>query len=50
MIDIAKRLTTITAIMTAFALLFVAMLNAHDPAQRMRHDLQTSISNTFPAA
>lgn len=50
MVDIAKRLTTITAIMAAFAMLFVSMLNAHDPAQRMRHDLQTSISSTVPTA
>ncbi|WP_321381661.1 hypothetical protein [Rhizobium sp.] len=50
MVDIAKRLTTITAIMTIFAALFVAMINAHDPAQRMRHDLQTSITSTVPAA
>jgi hypothetical protein len=50
MVDIAKRLTIITAIMAIFATVFVAMINAHDPAQRMRYDLQTSIASTIPAA
>jgi hypothetical protein len=50
MADIAKRLTAISVIMTLFALLFLAMINGHNPAYRIRHELQTSIYNTVPAA
>ncbi len=49
MIDVAKRLTTITVMMSLFAYLFLAMLNAHDPAQRLRHDVQTAMTSSAPA-
>lgn len=50
MADIAKRLTAISIIMTLFAMLFLAMINGHNPVLRMRHDLQTSIYSNFPTA
>ncbi|TWD46946.1 hypothetical protein [Allorhizobium terrae] len=45
MVDIAKRLTAISVIMTLFALLFLAMINDHNPAARMRQ--QSQISATY---
>ncbi|MBB4954430.1 hypothetical protein H4S14_002907 [Agrobacterium vitis] len=50
MASIAKRLTAISIIMTLFAMLFLTMINGHNPILRMRQDLQTSIYSTMPAA
>jgi hypothetical protein len=50
MVDIAKRLTAISVIMTLFALLFLAMINDHNPEMRLRQQMHTSAYGIIPSA
>lgn len=50
MVDIAKRLSAISVIMTLFALLFLVMINDHNPEMRMRQQSQTSAYGLIPSA